>query len=968
MNRSLYISILFLFVSYSIIAQQLPEQWIRRYQAQGKAADRIAAITTDASGNIFVAGYAGNHHGSPDAFAMKRNLQGDTLWTYYYDAGGNNEDYATDIAVDNSGNCYITGHSIATSTFFKECFTAKILPSGSEAWVQRYSPGGTSESFGNSICVDGSGNVYVAGYSDASSANTDWLVIKYSSTGIEEWVDVLNGPDNGGDEAMDIVIAPNGNPTVCGYIYSVGATGGINAFVKQYNSTGGTAWTDSWSNPSITGADKAYGLAYSSSGDLFVGGESTNINASNRDAFAMRFDSAGNRLWASIFPDSAGTMDEYLTQIVIDNIGNSYFTGSNYLDGYVTRINSDGSPGWRKLWRGSLSNGYDVFHSIGIDDSGNVYATGRGVYPGEDYYGNGGKPNMIIAKYSSNGDSMWTYRCQDTLNCSMGFSLTYHNGKIYAGGFTTDTAFVNENLYTLIVDTLGNVVNEWIFNGKGDAITMGQFVETDSNDNVYCAATIDRLYANGTDIAIIKYDAAGILLWQKYFSSFGWNNDTVTSMQLDPSGNLILSFSSDSALLKNNYRLGLLKIDQNGNFLDTNLYNNPFTGSLLANSMAIRNDGSIALAVTSNIFGGMIVSFDNAFNPTWQAKIDSTQFAITQCNSVSYFPNGDLLACGYSQSGSNYIGLIQKYDGAGNLLWSASIDSINTNDEVRDVDISSIGDIAYTGYSGGVNSHTTIVGKLDGTTGNSMWQEIYNPSTGKEHGVKVQFTPAGDIALISRGWTGSVARYYTAQYSGSGVFQWANVYSQTASDREPVDLLVEPNNRIVTAGWAINGFSINYDYVLTGYNASGGVEFINTYTDTVLISSSWDQLRDLHRDSQGNFIVTGQSSQEFYNNFLYKMLTIKYGGIILGKDEISFSQQHSAFVYPNPSSNGVFTLFDASPFRLKSVQVYDIQGRKIKTLNLSADIIDLNGVSKGIYLVILERENHQSEYLRLIMN
>jgi hypothetical protein len=50
-----------------------------------------------------------------------------------------------------------------------------------------------------------------------------------------------------------------------------------------------------------------------------------------------------------------------------------------------------------------------------------------------------------------------------------------------------------------------------------------------------------------------------------------------------------------------------------------------------------------------------------------------------------------------------------------------------------------------------------------------------------------------------------------------------NVYNQTASDREPIAMLVEPSNRIVTAGWAINATTTNYDYILAGYNANGSV-------------------------------------------------------------------------------------------------------------------------------------------------
>ncbi len=968
MIRILLLSFLLATNYFAAYAQQLPLEWVRSFQGQGKASDRIASVITDPAGNVYVAGYAGNHHGAPDAFAMKRNPQGDTLWTYYYDGGNNNEDYASDIVVDILGNAYITGHSTATSTFIQECFTAKILPSGVEAWVMRYSPGGNTESFGNALAVDTLGNVYVAGYTDPFPGSNDWLVIKYNASGLEQWVDVFNDPDNGEDEALDIAISPNGNPTVCGYIYTASPSGSFNAFVKQYTPANGTVWTDTWSNPSFTGLDKAYGLGFIASGDLLVGGETTNSSSNNRDAFAMRYDPAGNRQWATIYADSITNVDEYLRQVIVDDFGNVYFTGTDYQDADVTRINSNGTPGWRKEWKGNVSNGTDVFHGVTVDNSGNVYATGRGVYPGEDYYGNGGMTNMIIAKYNSSGDSVWTYRSKDSLTCSMGFAITALDGKVYAGGYITDTAYINENLYTIILDTAGNSINEWIYNGRGDAITMGQFVQTDANDNVYCAATVDRLYDQGYDVVLVKYDPAGTLLWEKYYSSYGWNNDTLTAMQFDPSGNLILSISTDSSLLRNNFRLSLLKVNQNGDFLDTTWYGGSSTGSLLARSMAIRNDGSIALAASSSIDGGVIIYFDATFNVGWTAKIDSAQFALTRANCVDFFPNGDLAVGGYSQNGSVTVGLVQRYDASGTKLWSSAIDSATVYDEIFDITVNATGDLAFTGASGLINSYATLLGKLEGTTGNQLWKKLYNPATNYERGVKLRFTPAGDVVYICRGWTGSVARYTTGQYSDAGVFQWAITYSMTASDREPVDLIVEPSNRVVTAGWAINGFSTNYDYVLAGYSSTGAIEFINTYSDSLPVSFSWDQLRDLTRDSHGNFIVTGQSSHDFFNNYLYKMLTIKYGGIVLGSEDISAPIRQMLVVYPNPSQNGRFTLIDASPNPITSGRVYDIQGKFITTLDLSNWQIDLGGCRPGLYVVSLQRDNLPAEHLRLIVN
>ena len=147
---------------------------------------------------------------------MKLNVLGDTLWTWYYHEGSFGEDYVYDFDIDATGNVYVTGAS--DGTFYNpDCFTAKISNTGVQQWLTRYPSASNSESQGTAIAVDATGNVYVAGFIDPPSASPNWLVLKYNSTGAQQWVDLYNGPLNAEDKGTDIVIAPNGNTTVFGY-------------------------------------------------------------------------------------------------------------------------------------------------------------------------------------------------------------------------------------------------------------------------------------------------------------------------------------------------------------------------------------------------------------------------------------------------------------------------------------------------------------------------------------------------------------------------------------------------------------------------------------------------------------------------------------------------------------------------------------------------------------------------------
>ena len=70
-----------------------------------------------------------------------------------------------------------------------------------EAWVRSYSGQAESDDQAQKVVLDSSGNVIVAGSSDAGVNGSDWLIIKYSSAGVPLWTNRYNGPDNGVDGA-----------------------------------------------------------------------------------------------------------------------------------------------------------------------------------------------------------------------------------------------------------------------------------------------------------------------------------------------------------------------------------------------------------------------------------------------------------------------------------------------------------------------------------------------------------------------------------------------------------------------------------------------------------------------------------------------------------------------------------------------------------------------------------------------
>jgi hypothetical protein len=388
------------------------------------------SITTDASGNIYIAGYyrgtasfgttSITSAGTDDIFLAKYNNNGALIWVQ--SAGGINTDYATSIGVDASDNVYITGTYSGTATFGSisktngGMFVAKYSSSGTALWVQ--SVGGTSGSGATpySIKVDGAGNTCIAGsflgtvtfgtMSKTSAGSSDIFIVKYNTSGVLLLVQSAGGPN--GDEARSIATDATGNIYITGFYLSNATFGSItkasvaneDIFVAKYDLAGASwSWVQSAGG---SGYEVGNSIAIDNAGYVYITGEyetsctfgSSTINTTsnlNFGGFVAKYSTGGVLTWLK---NLTPTNELYGKALSIDATGNVYVTGSfsgvadfggitksstqagnGLYDIFIAKYSSNGNASWVQATKsGDNSNPYST--SIARDASNNVYITG----------------------------------------------------------------------------------------------------------------------------------------------------------------------------------------------------------------------------------------------------------------------------------------------------------------------------------------------------------------------------------------------------------------------------------------------------------------------------------------------------------------------------------------------------------------------------------------------------------------
>ncbi len=510
----------------------------------GSDVDNGSSIAVDSSGNAYVTGLAAStpfpgvsgssiqpsSGGDYDAFVTKINAAGTaTVYSTYLGGNGGGE-YGLGIAVDSSGNAYISGATDSTnfpgtggssiqSSYgggLRDGFLTKINAAGTAIVYSTYL-GGNDDDLAYGIAVDGSGNAYVSGItgsstfpgvsgSSISSTNNNGVFLtKVNAAGTAIVYSTFDVGSAFGTIAVDgsgnaYVVGGTSNtsfPGVSGSsaqpAYGGGAT---DAFVTKVNSAGTAIDWSTYLGGS--GAETATGIALDGSGNIYVAGNTDSssfpgvsgssiqsTNAGNGDVFVTKLNSSGTSIIYSTFIGGNDYDLVELHPLAVDSSGNAYvaggtlsttFTGvsgssiqpsnAGIAVGFVTRINAAGTSIDYSTFLGGTDN--DEITGIAVDGSGNAYVIGFGtstdfpVTAGaiQTTYG-GGYSDAFVAKIGPPGPpvissiSPSTGRAGDQITITgTGFDNVQGSGNVWLG--STYASAISSWSNTQVVATIAS--------------------------------------------------------------------------------------------------------------------------------------------------------------------------------------------------------------------------------------------------------------------------------------------------------------------------------------------------------------------------------------------------------------------------------------------------------------------------------------------------------------------------------
>lgn len=438
------------------------------------------------NGNLILVGN-NSTNGQTDILITALNIDGTVAWQQTNSGANGQNDYGTDLAIDNTGNIYVCGavHN-GSNTDYR---ILKYSTDGVLIWTKQYNGSGNGDDVPVAIRIDANNNIYVTGTSTGSGTLTDFATLKYDQSGTLFWTKRYNY-SNLPEIATCLEIDNSGNVFVAGA--SANNLNNSDFCVVKYNSSG-TQMAVQRHATTGNGYDLPAEMTINSSGNVFIVGTSEAGN--NKNVKLIAFTNTLTALWAQ-YIDQFGRDDEGYSitltpsnNLVITGYSKKQSGGTNLI---VAKYTLTGTQVWLKNKTAIIDNEIAKGRKVRVNSNGKIFLSG------ESFTDN--SRDFVTQSYDENGNILWEKTFDNLNTTEKAAQLVVSNEDVYITGTTSDG-----NTDQLATVKYSAVEKPYSVAGSGDTLWNAGEIIIRFDTSAINKAAIDKIgLVSGTITEFVK--------------------------------------------------------------------------------------------------------------------------------------------------------------------------------------------------------------------------------------------------------------------------------------------------------------------------------------------------------------------------------------------------------------------------------------------------------------------------------
>lgn len=879
-----------LFVSQLSFAQQ-PLVWVKNFNGKGDFSDRYNSVVTDASGNIYLGGSTVNTDQNRDYLIEKLDANGNLIWRSIFPCNGGGPDEVKAIKLAGNNRVVVTGYGnhIGTGNDFWTMYMDAT--SGDTLWTRLFNdPTLNQYDQANDLAIDGQGNIIVTGEGDrdvTGVTNDDLLVVKYDQNGSLLWSQRFNDIGNATDRGEKVVVDNANN------IYVTGRSnnGADDDFVTiKYSAQGTQQWIQF---VDYGGIDRATDMGIDGQNNIYVTGRRS--NGVDDDYCTVKYSSAGTLVFSKFFDF---VEDDRAEAIAVNTDGSFVVTGRSDANAtavlnynyYTVKYDANGTQQWAVSYEGTGSND-DWATAVAMNAAGEVAVTG---FSDEDASVNI-KNAMVSILYSAAGSAQWTNTVASP-GADEGVDVTFNsNGKVIACGFKS-TDQVNRDAVCAMIQN--GTSTEHTFNGQGDVSDNVREIEVDANGNIYAVGYSVKLDLD-RDFFLVKLNTLGDTLWTRSISGSLYGSDEESnSVAIDPSGNILIAgyiknsgtgsdillqkFSPAGAQLWSTVWDNTAHESDRSYDIQTDASGNIYlVGKTDVDPIYTTNDQAF------------IAKFSTAGAVLWTYTFSGTSTYQDRLKLVKVLSTGEVIGVGRqgTAAASDDV-LVLKLSATGQLIWSYAWDGNGGFDDPVDLEVDASGLIYIAANASSAadvlnRNAAMLVLNLQGAL---QWEYAYD---GGQDDYTNELIVDGNVKYTVSSNSGTAlnpdyAALFLEVNNGALINSFTNGLNDGLDQR--ADHIVKANGVITLVGrTASNLTDPRYDLFLRAYDANGSLTNLNIYP----ISDSSEFLASVV--VRNNSLWGGGSTADLNGR---RNMLFTYFDLTLGIEEVNQQSSFEVFPNP----------------------------------------------------------------------